>query len=163
VPTPVSVTQTPCTCGYLERAAQSAIAPIKFDEALNEYTFEDKTSNSSIAIYHCPWCGGVASASKRDALFASVSPKEAARVGALVRHLDTTQAIESALGKPDKTFTHHREPQEIAMFQRMASSPVHQWSFTRLSRTANIEFSIYPDGKIECVIVPKQKRQRGTR
>jgi hypothetical protein len=161
VPTPVSVTQTPCSCGYLKRAAQSGIAPIKFDEELNEYSFEDKSANASVVIYHCPFCGGIASESKRGDLFAKISPREASRVGALIRHLDTVEGIEAALGKPNKISIYDRQPEEIAILQRMASSPIHQWSFTRLSRTANVEFSIYPDGKIEGVIVPKSRRRTG--
>jgi hypothetical protein len=133
--------------------------PIKFDEELKEYSFEDKSLNSSLMIYHCPFCGGVASESKRGDLFAKVSSKEASRVGALIINLDTTEAIEAALGKPDKTLIHDRLPEEIALFQKMASSPIHQWSFTRLSRTANLEFWIYPDGKIERAIVPKPRRR----
>jgi hypothetical protein len=163
VPTPVSVTQTRCSCGYLKRAARSGIAPIKFDEEVNEYSFEDKSVNASVVIYHCPFCGGVASESKRGDLFAKVSPREAGRVGALIRHLDTAEGIEAALGKPDKISIHNRQPEEIAMLQKMASSPVHQWSFKRLSRTANVEFSIYPDGKVEGAIVPKSRQRRGDR
>jgi hypothetical protein len=155
----VSVTQVPCSCGYLERAAQSGIVPIKFDKELNEYSFEDKSVNASVVIYHCPFCGGVASESKRGDLFAKVSPQEASRVGALIRHLNTIEAIEAALGKPDKTSVHNRQPEEIALLQKMAFSPIHRWSFTRLSRTASLELSIYADGKIESAIVPKLRRR----
>ncbi|HXC28096.1 MAG TPA: hypothetical protein VNV38_09080 [Stellaceae bacterium] len=134
--------------------------PIKFDEELNEYSFEDKVLNGSLMIYHCPFCGGVASESRRDSLFAKVSGKEAVRLRALVANLHTKEAIEAALGEPDKAQIHHRPPEEIALFRKLASSPVEQWTFTGLSRTANVDFSIYPDGKIECGILPKPKRRR---
>src|SRR4051794_30251709 len=105
MPVPTSVTKKPCSCGFLAHAAKSALMPIRFDEELNEYSFENAALHGSIMIYHCPMCGGIASNSKRAGLFRRVSMKEYRRVDELTKHLKTLADIEATLGKPDQTFT----------------------------------------------------------
>lgn len=136
--------------------------PIRFDAELNEYSFEDVTKGSSLMIYHCPMCGGVASESKRGDLFRQVPPKEWARLGSMTNQLRTVAEIESALGKPDETATEKPTKQEASLFRKLASSRT-RMSFTRLSNSADVHFYIYPKGKIECVFVPKFKQRRGAR
>src|ERR1700730_11366813 len=99
MPTPRSVTREPCSCGFLARAAKDVLISIKFHADVNEYTFEDTGKGASLIIYHCPMCGGVASESKRGALFRQVPAKEWARLRSLTSQLRTIPEIEAALGK----------------------------------------------------------------
>ena len=39
-PTFASVTDVPCSCGHMERAAHNPDSPIVFDKDLNEFNFE---------------------------------------------------------------------------------------------------------------------------
>ena len=73
-PTHTSVTEEPCTCGYLERAADDPTLPIVYDAQLNEYHFkypspcaegECEQAKASLMIYHCPFCGGITSECSR--------------------------------------------------------------------------------------------------
>jgi hypothetical protein len=146
----------------MARAARSAMFPIKFDERLNEYSFEDEARHASLMIYHCPMCGGVASASRRSVLFRRVGIKEFVRLDKLTNQLRTIADIEGALGNPDEIVTHKKMPAEVKMLKKMVTSPVRQWIFKRLSSTADVLFSIYPRGEIERVVMPKPKRRPRT-
>ena len=159
---PQSVTQTRCSCGFLERTARERLFPIKFDPKLNEYSFEDATTGSSMMIYHCPWCGGVASESKRGDLFRHVPIKEWGRLNSLTNQLRSLAEIESALGKPDETAIEKPTKQDASLFRKIAS-PRTRMSFMRLSDSADVHFYIYPRGGIECTMTPKPKRRRGKR
>ena len=84
-PTFASVTEQPCTCGFLERQADDPASPIVFDARLNEYHFEYPspcaggdcpTAKAEMMIYHCPFCGGAAPVSKRASLFTAFTPEE---------------------------------------------------------------------------------------
>ena len=63
-PTFASVTSEPCTCKYLQKAAEDPDNPIEFDERTKGYlyTYADYQGGekATLIIYHCPFCGGVA-------------------------------------------------------------------------------------------------------
>ena len=78
-----SVTKKLCCCGYLERAGLDPESPIDFDTRTNEYQFKYMVAGGkgegSLIIYHCPFCGGAAPESLRDALFETVTVSERQR------------------------------------------------------------------------------------
>ncbi|MEQ1669883.1 MAG: nucleotidyltransferase domain-containing protein [Hyphomicrobium sp.] len=98
-----SVTGTPCTCQYLERAARNPDYPIEFDERLNEFHIVTKGAfgKGELMIYHCPLCGGEAPESIRPQLFATVSISEEYRLRELVRDCQSYGEAKQKLGPPD--------------------------------------------------------------
>jgi hypothetical protein len=158
---PISVTKVACSCGYLARSAQDPNVPVKFDAELNEYSFEITSPSGakiSMIIYHCPLCGGVASESKRPELFATVSKKEAARLERITRQLKTVQDIETSLGAPDDDRTYSiasdlpevRTPNGTREF-----GPIRQMTFARLSKTADVQFTLFSNNEVAWTFVPK--------
>ena len=114
-PTHTSVTEEPCTCGYLERAADDPTLPIVYDAQLNEYHFEYPSpcaegeceqAKASLMIYHCPFCGGAVPASKRGLLFAVIPPQEERRLYKLLGDIKTLDAATRVLGPPDDDNPH---------------------------------------------------------
>jgi hypothetical protein len=109
-PTHVSVTQEPCACRYLERAADDPRSPITYDPELDEYNFEYPSpcadaacgaGKASLRIYHCPFCGGAAPPSKRGLLFAVVAPAEERRLYKLLGGIKTLDEALQTFGPPD--------------------------------------------------------------
>jgi hypothetical protein len=106
-------------------------------------------------LLHCPVCGGLASKSKRDELFASLSEDELQSIYERVGNYKSVADIERAFGSPD-------------LDQR--GSPDSRVSriltYKKLSKTADVQFSIYADGRIEGAIAPKHvataERERRT-
>lgn len=98
-----SVTEQPCTCGFLEREADNPASPILFDKQLGEYhlVYQNSQTGGTI-IYHCPFCGGAAPPSKREALFTAIPDEEAQRLYQLFDGMRTLQEVIAALGPPDK-------------------------------------------------------------
>ncbi len=105
-PTHASVTDVACSCDYLQKAADNPRNPIVFDARTNEYQFsyqeQECDGPSTLIIYHCPFCGGVAPASKRDLLFAAIPQEETERLFELLRPIGTMAAAISAFGEPDR-------------------------------------------------------------
>src|SRR5262245_1615682 len=108
-PTHASVTDVPCTCQYLDKAANDPDNPITFDEDTNEYHFNYRTSEQGVecscpamlVVYHCPFCGGVAPKTKRGLLFAKIPKEEETRLKCLLAPIQTiSDAIEN-FGTPD--------------------------------------------------------------
>lgn len=157
----VSVTDIPCSCGYLGRTAKDSRFPVRFDAQYNEYYFDHSLSSGttvSIVLYHCPMCGGVASKSRRDESFANLSEQESLRVNALIHNLKTIEDIERSLGAPDMEET-FRPPADFGLVQPGTSRPetgsVRLLTYNRLSKTADVQFTVYSNNKIERAIVPK--------
>ncbi|MCX7424952.1 MAG: hypothetical protein NTW96_04905 [Planctomycetia bacterium] len=102
--THASVTDVPCTCGYLERAADDPANPIAFDERTFEYQFtyqeSDHEGRSMLVIYHCPFCGGAAPESQRHRLFAAIPTTEEERLAQLLAPIETMQQAIDVLGPP---------------------------------------------------------------
>lgn len=98
-----SVTETPCTCRFLENRSRDPDWPIEFDARLNEYHI---VTNGAFGrgqgmIYHCPWCGGEAPRSSHQQLFATVSSSEDFRLREMVRAYRSYDDAKYALGPPD--------------------------------------------------------------
>lgn len=104
-PTRASVTDAVCECKYLH-AADDPDLPIVFDERMNEYHFvypePGAGGSASLNIYHCPFCGGAAPASKRHLLFHVVNADEQRRLADLLVPLHSLKAVLEALGPPDE-------------------------------------------------------------
>lgn len=102
-PTFASVTVAPCTCQYVERAAEDPQIPIAFDPPTNEhhFTFGSADAPGLLVIYHCPFCGGAAPRSKRDLLFATVPPEEE-RLIQMLRRVRTIRSALQRLGRPER-------------------------------------------------------------
>ena len=166
-PTHASVTELPCSCGYLARSARDSRSPVRFDAESNEYYFDHRLPTGttlSIVLYHCPMCGGVASESQRDKLFAPVSDDEVRRLDSLIHDIQTVQDIERSLGAPDDDKT-IRPPSDFGITQPQKDQPetgsVRVLKYNRLSETADVQFTVYSNSKIESVIAPKYVGARG--
>lgn len=94
-----SVTEEPCTCGYLQNAADVPDNPIVFDARTAEYQFA--YGGAMLVIYHCPFCGGAAPESKRDLLFAQIPEAEQHRLLDLLSGVQTIDGAIQKFGKPD--------------------------------------------------------------
>jgi hypothetical protein len=105
-----SVADTPCTCGYLERAAHDPDLPVKFDEQAGEYQFWYQVPGdempSYLVIYHCPFCGGAAPKSLRASLFHVVPQAERTRLLTLLESIRTLRDAVDRLGTPDEDHPH---------------------------------------------------------
>lgn len=98
-PTFASVTEVPCSCRTLERAADDPKNPIVFDAETAEYQFV--FDSEMLVIYHCPFCGGATPKSKRHSLFARIPIEEESRIAELMDGIDTIDDAVQKLGKPD--------------------------------------------------------------
>ena len=105
-----SVTDVPCTCGYLQEAADDPANPIVFDKDTHEfqfkyyvphYDFGENCRGMMLVIYHCPFCAGAAPRSKRELLFARIPPDEEARLAGLLASVQTVDDAANSLGTPD--------------------------------------------------------------
>ncbi len=112
-PTSMSVTSKPCRCHYLEQRADDPLSPIVYDPELCEYNFqhsgphgvvEDGPQDVFIRIYHCPMCGGAAPKSKRELLFATISPQEERRLSKLIAPLKSLDDALRTLGPPSEDY-----------------------------------------------------------
>lgn len=92
-----------CECRWLERAAHDLHCPIEFDSKLNEYNLKT-TNDSSMRIYHCPFCAGRAPVSLRPQMFAVISPQETIRLHQLTKHITNETELRDTLGEPTQTF-----------------------------------------------------------
>ncbi|MDB4928153.1 MAG: hypothetical protein JWM10_637 [Myxococcaceae bacterium] len=156
-PTFVSVTEQLCACQYLADAAADPQSPIVFDPKLNGYNFEypDPCSDercaagkASLRIYHCPFCGGAAPKSKRDLLFAVISPEEQRRLNQLLTGINSVEDAYRVLGTPD-----HDDPHGLTVKQpeREGTAPTRKTdrslTYSQLSETAEVILTDYcPDG-----------------
>ena len=104
-PTFASVTETPCTCHYLQESADDPSNPIVFDKLAHEFQIECRDtrgrSQGILVIYHCPFCGGAAPKSKRDLLFHKISVFEESRLSELLKPIETISDALQVFGVPD--------------------------------------------------------------
>jgi hypothetical protein len=143
-----SVTQVPCSCSFLKNALNDERFPIGFDAQVNEYFFEHKMPDGgtlSVRLLHCPMCGGVASRSTRDKMFADLSNDEIQRIHTKVGSYKSVADVERALGAPDLDQKGGPDSRVIRIL-----------TYKKLSKTADVQFSVYADGRIEGAIAPKQ-------
>ncbi len=154
-PTYASVTGEPCTCKYLQRAAEDPRVPIIFDDRTGEYqyTYQEPRSRgaSTLVIYHCPFCGGAAPASKRHLLFRVIPPEEEERLIALLGRIHTIADTLKSLGKPDDdnptgTVSKTDETEDSPPSTRFART----LTYKRLSDSADVRIEARPDGTVSC-------------
>ncbi len=158
---PISVTETRCSCGYLERGSLDPNSPLKYDPNLTEYSFEHTLAQGtkvSTMIYHCPMCGGVAPPSRRDELFASIPAGEASRLRILIRGIETLANIERVLGVPDRDEKINPPPDLVVadpIKGERETVVVRVLTYTRLSNAADVQFNVFSNGVVDGGIMPK--------
>jgi hypothetical protein len=156
IPHSQSVTSTPCNCGYLERSANDAHKPIVFDPTENRYhyCYDYRGRSAHLMIYHCPWCGGVASGSHRANRFHVLKTEQCKEITQKVAACETLEAIIAILGQPDgdgPTIIKHHETDD--------SPPridcVRQITYDKLYVEMSVAFEQRIGGNIGCSFVPK--------
>jgi hypothetical protein len=152
------VTEEPCKCSYLERAAEDPDSPIVFDHDLHEYDFEYpspcgdgacKGAKAKLRIYHCPFCGGTAPESKRPLLFSVIPGDEERRLFALLGSFKTVEEATQALGPPDEEIPYGltmKQPEQDGNAPNIESFRTLRYS--SLSETAVVNISDSRDGRI---------------
>ena len=164
-PTFASVTDRPCRCGYLRRAADDPRLPIVFDKVTGEYHFRyreaDAYGDSTLVIYHCPFCGGAAPRSKRALLFHVIPPDEEERLAELLDGITSIRGALRKLGKPEDDLRRGIKTQES---ERAGRPPTTQWfrtlRYEKLSKVADVWFTEHADGRASWQLVGKQKPGR---
>lgn len=142
MPTPE---REPCTCDWLQRAADDPRCPIKFDAEVQEYHVLLNAPNSYLLIRHCPWCGGKAPQSKRSLLFHILDDAERQRLVNLTENLRTVQDVLTVFGEPDR-----KHPAGFATIaperdgNPEITTPCRTITYQRLSKVADVEFAVYP-------------------
>ncbi|MEM7477652.1 MAG: hypothetical protein AAF483_21905 [Planctomycetota bacterium] len=155
-PTAQSVTVTPCTCGYLERQANNPYSPFLFDEAVNEYHFRYvfRDRNAQLMIYHCPWCGGVASGSHRCKMFYDLDSKSCDELIETTASCETLDDIIVILGSPDvDEFTGIKHNELSGRSPRV--DRVRRITFNNLYDEMSVSFEQLVGGSIGSSFVPK--------
>jgi hypothetical protein len=136
----------PCTCRFLERAAEEPTVPIVFDARMNEYHIMNvgKDRRGRTNIYHCPFCGGAAPLSKRHSLFATITSTEAERLYQLTSGVKTFEEVVAKFGELDDdldpgmklhTPGSDAEPPKVVSYRTL--------TYKRLSKTAEVVFIDY--------------------
>ncbi len=146
-PTFASVTTKPCKCGWAQNVAAEPYNSVVFDSDTNEYQFRTP-KGGSLAIYHCPFCGGVMPRSKRAELFAYINEAERNRLASLTAGVNSVADAIRVFGKPQhdhprglvvQTPAKGRRPPSVASYRVLR--------FTRASDTADVELIDYgPQG-----------------
>jgi len=147
-----------CKCEWLEREAAEPRSPIEFDAKLNEYHIV-RGPKDFLMIYYCPFCGGSAPKSRRDRLFHTLTDAERSRLVKLTKNLRTVEDVTRAFGEPD-----YRQPVGIVVTQpERGGKPETTQSyptliFTKLSDTANVHVTIYPNERVAISFQGKAKK-----
>jgi hypothetical protein len=140
-----SVTTVECTCKYLERASEEPRSPIVFDAEMHEYHIEHVGENAGYSmIYHCPFCGGVASKSKRASFFTTITDSEWKRLRDLTRGLKTVAEVIETFGEPDEDLPDGfsiRSPGSET--EAPTSQSYRMLRYGKLSETAEVQFIDY--------------------
>jgi hypothetical protein len=162
--TSISVTEVPCSCDYLVASAENPNLPVNYDVELKEFYFEHTLPTGVIirmVLNHCPMCGGVASSSVRDTLFAAVPEREGERLNSLTRGINGIADIERLLGAWDSDAV-VPAPLDVLLPLRPGepAGPIRVLTYRNLSDVADVQFTVYPSGKIQTVIAPKFVRKR---
>ncbi len=102
-PNSESVTVDPCVCGYLARNANDSRRPIVFDELDKRYKYRYTVDGheSLLMIYHCPWCGGVASDSHQKSLFYELNNDACSEFAEIIRSCKTIDEVIAIFGQPN--------------------------------------------------------------
>jgi hypothetical protein len=155
-PNSQSVTTTPCTCGYLERQANNPDSPFVFDDAVNEYhfIFKFRDRDVQLMIYHCPWCGGVASDSHRGSLFHDLDSDSCNEICEKTASCKTLDDVIAILGAPDDDeFTSIRHNERGGTPPRV--DRVRRITFHYLNEKMSVSFQPLVGGSIGLSFIPK--------
>ena len=156
LPNSKSVTSTGCTCGYLERQASDSDSPFIFDESVHEYHFSYKfrDRDAKLMIYHCPWCGGVASDSHRGSLFQDLNSDSCDEICQKTASCKTLDDVISILGAPDEDeFTAIKHKGKDDLSPRV--DRVRRITFHNLYDEMSVSFEQLMGGSIGQMFVPK--------
>jgi hypothetical protein len=94
-----SVTDTACGCGHLQRESADPSSPVQYDDRLQEYRLAHRNGGYSL-IYHCPWCGGAVSRSRRERDFAVLTGNEVQRLEMVTSGVHTPEQAVEVFGSP---------------------------------------------------------------
>jgi hypothetical protein len=146
----ISKTEEYCTCGSLQRAAETAGAPVKFDKDMNEFLLTGGLDGAhDVIMRHCFFCGGRAPESLRQNLFARLTDDERWRLIDLMKPLKTAEDVIATLGEPDRdmevgssTTRPERDgmPEETTYYRNLL--------YHNLSETAEVRVIVYPAGMV---------------
>lgn len=159
-PNSKSVTAMPCNCGYLERGANDPNSPFIFDESVNEYHFSYKFRgrDAKLMIYHCPWCGGVASDSHRDSLFHDLNRDACIDINEKTKSCVSIEDVIAILGQPDDD-----EFTEIKHIEKSGRPPgvelVRRVTYRELYDEMRVAFVQQIDGTLSRMYLPKPLRE----
>jgi hypothetical protein len=122
--------------------------PVEFDAELNEYHIV-YGQKDYFMIYYCPFCGGKAPKSRRALLFHRIAEAELHRLCVLTKPLRTVKAVLGVFGKPDikqPLGTVITTPERDGKPESSQSCP--SMIYTKLSDTADIHVTIYPNDRV---------------
>ena len=144
-PTFASVTDIPCTCGFLTRCAKDPTSPITWDERLNEFhiTYRHGESTGELMVYHCPFCGGATPPSRRGELFHEVTPAERQRLETLFGGATTVADCLRRFGPPDQDLSEGMVTESDGERETFRSL----W-YRSLSMTVDVAVVVRTDGSI---------------
>ena len=139
----------------------SLVTRLRSDKRTGEFEFHythgagDDAYPATLMIYHCPFCGGAASKSKRDLLFARIEDDEVDRLAELLAPVQTLDDALKLLGTPDtETFGTFRgdengdRPSTVERHRHLC--------YQRLSGTADVWFQVMPDKTVHWQLQGKQ-------
>jgi hypothetical protein len=156
--THASKTDLACDCGWLEQSADDPDLPVRFDPTTNEFAFVwgEPPSPASLILFHCPFCGGRAPASKRETLFAAITEAERERLGSITSPIATLDDVLRVLGPPDDDFEQGESDQTPA---KDGQPPEHRTyrslRYDGLSETATVGVRVLPGGAVAFWFVGK--------
>lgn len=135
-----------CDCRWLENAAEDPHVPITFDSKLNEYhLIRGGELGGTMLFYHCPFCGGRAPKSRRDALFLHVTHEEMLRLDTLTRNLKSLADVVAAFGNPDEDYpTGHGVTKPGAVGEPDKTEHYRSIRYNNLSQTAVVDVIVHP-------------------
>ena len=146
----LSKTEEYCTCGSLQRAAETAGAPVKFDKDMNEFLLvHGLEGGHDLIMRHCFFCGGKAPESLRDRLFTRLTDDERWRLIDLTKPLKTVEDVIVTLGEPDRDMEVGNSvtrperdgvPEETTYYRNLL--------YYNLSETAEVRVTVYPLGEV---------------
>ncbi len=146
----ISKTEEYCTCGSLQRAAETTGMPVKFDKDMNEFLLlHGLEGGRDLLMRHCFFCGGKAPEALRASLFERLTDEERWRLIRLTQDLKTVDDTIAALGEPDSdrqagssnTYPERDGKPEETIYHRTLS-------YRNLSQTANVHVTVYPEGQV---------------
>jgi hypothetical protein len=143
----------PCTCSYLQEAADDPENPIVFDKQTEEFQFQYTRGNGvesesgMLLIFHCPFCGGSAPRSIRDLLFARTPNDEVERISELLTPIQTLSDAVRDLGPPDS------DSHGIARGRETDDHPssverIRQIGYQSISEVAEVCFQVLPNDSV---------------